>query len=86
MRLGQETASIARENGVIPSKYRAISCALPLAKDIARFRSGEAVYVPEDTKMGKKHFLKLIFHNKGIEMVNLQLYILRRLGQPYQIS
>jgi hypothetical protein len=35
------------------------------------FRSGEAVHVPEDTKMGKKHFLKVTFHNKGIEMINL---------------
>jgi hypothetical protein len=44
---------------------------LRIAKDIARFRSGEAVHVPEDTKMGKKHFLKVTFHNKGIEMINL---------------
>ena len=42
-----------------------------IAKDIARFRSGEAVHIPEGTRVGEKHFLKVTFHNKGIEMVNL---------------
>ena len=42
-----------------------------ITRDIARFRSGEAVHTPEDTNMVNKHFLKVTFHNKGIEIINL---------------
>ena len=39
-----------------------------IGTDIARFRSGVAVHTPEDTNiMVNKHFLKVTFHNKGID-------------------
>ena len=36
---------------------------------IARFRQGEFTQVEEEAP--NKHFLKVTFHNKGIEMINL---------------
>ena len=42
---------------------------LLMTRDIARFRLGEFTQVQEETP--NKHFLKVTFHNKGIEMINL---------------
>ena len=33
-----------------------------IARDIARFKSGEAVHTPEETNMVNKHFLKVTFN------------------------
>ena len=44
---------------------------LLIARDIARFRLRDFDKVSDDTTASKKHFLKVTFHNKGIEMVNL---------------
>ena len=44
---------------------------LVIARDIARFRLGEFTQVQREVESPSKHFLKVTFHNKGLEMINL---------------